>query len=44
MCQLQALQVKRLSTFENDNKFLNSLIENSMQNSRGKHKIVDVVT
>jgi hypothetical protein len=44
MCQLQALQVKRLPTFEVDNKFLNSLIGNSMQNSRKKEVMVDVET
>ena len=42
MCQLKALQVKRLPTFQIDKKFLNSLIENSMQNSSEKHIIVDV--
>ena len=34
----------RLPTFEIDKKFLNSLIENSMQNSSDKHIIVDVET
>ena len=34
----------RLPTFEIDKKFLNSLIENSMQNSSEKHIIVDVET
>ena len=44
MCQLQALQVKRLPTFEIDKKFPNLLIENSMQNSREKEVMVDVET
>ena len=34
----------RLPTFEIVKKFLNSLIENSMQNSSEKHIIVDVET